>query len=220
MSTDKEIVISYFPIRGRAEPIRLLLEDMGVPYRNEPVDIKQWRKIKAETPFGKVPLYHEGQLEIAESHAIMRHLARRYDLYGNDELEGTRCDVVQEVLHDAVEQFAELMWNPDFAQVRDDFIQKRLRPMLTNLQQYLQDADGSPVHWVGRGNTFVDYIGYVWLDMVRALAKEVLQEFPRLWNLYQEFEKRPRIRAYLESDRRYPTITLAMAYFGNTPETS
>jgi glutathione S-transferase len=220
VTSDNDIVITYFPIRGRAEPIRLLLEDLGLAYRNDAIDIKQWRKIKSEMPFGKVPLYREGKLEIAESHAIMRYLARRHGLYGADESERMRCDVVQEVLHDAIEQFAELMWNPEFAQVRDGFIAKRLRPVLANLQRYLQDNGGDGSYWIGGGNTFIDYIGYVWLDMVRALAAELLQEFDHMGKLYHEFGQRPRIRAYLDSGRCYPTLTLPMAHFGNTPETS
>ncbi|MEJ2105742.1 MAG: glutathione S-transferase family protein [Acidiferrobacteraceae bacterium] len=85
-----------------------------------------------------------------------------------------------------------------------------------------QEAGTSNAHgkWMGSGNTFVDYIGHVSLDMVRALTSDVLQSFDRLWALYQVFQERPRIRAYRESDRRHPTLTVPMASFENTPETS
>lgn len=220
MDRNNENTITYFPIRGRAEPIRLLLEDMGVPYRNEAIDIPEWRKRKVETPFGRLPLYREGDYEIAESNAIMRFLARRYDLYGKNENEAVLCDILQEVLHDGVEQFATLMWNRNFSEEQDGFIEKRLTPMLVNLQRFLEHKNDDTSHWVGSGNTFVDYIGYVYLDMARALAIDVVQQFPRLWELYRTVGERPRLRDYLNSDRRYPTLTMPMAYFGNTPETS
>lgn len=220
MESGAEVTIIYFPIRGRAEPIRLLLEDLGVAWRNEPVPLGTWRRQKGEMPFGKVPIYCEGDLEIPESHAIMRHLARKHELYGRDGNEAIRCDILQEVLHDAIEQFADLMWDKDFAEKRDGFIRKRLIPMLTNLERYLENTSESSSHWVGSGNTFVDYIGHVYLDMVRALASDVLRSFDRLSTLYQAFQERPRIRAYRESDRRYSTLTVPMASFGNTPETS
>jgi glutathione S-transferase len=220
MESGTEISVIYFPIRGRAEPIRLLLEDMAISWRNEAVPLDKWRRQKEEMPFGKVPIYREGDLEVPESHAIMRHLARKHELYGRDGDEAIRCDILQEVLHDAIEQFADLMWDKDFAEKRDGFIRNRLIPMLKNLERFLENTNDNRSHWVGSGNTFVDYIGHVYLDMVRALARDVLQSFDRLWALYQAFQERPRIRAYRESDRRYPTLTVPMASFGNTPETS
>jgi glutathione S-transferase len=215
-----EAIVTYFPTRGRAEPIRLLLEDQGVPWRDDPVPVEEWRRKKREMPFGKLPVFRQGDLEIPESHAILRHLAHRHELYGRDGNEAIRCDILQEVLHDAIEQFADLMWDQEFADKREGFTRKRLIPMLKNLERFLENTNASRSHWIGSGNTYVDYIGHVYLDMVRALATDVLQSFDRLWELYQAFQERPRIRAYRESDRRYPTLTVPMASFGNTPETS
>ena len=37
-------------------------------------------------------------MEIFQSHAIIRHLARVHDLYGSTEAEKIRCDVIEEAL--------------------------------------------------------------------------------------------------------------------------
>jgi glutathione S-transferase len=70
--------ILYFDIRGRAEPLRLLLEDVGVEYPDQQVTLEQWPETRATIPFGRMPVYSEGDLEIAESFAIMHYLGRKH----------------------------------------------------------------------------------------------------------------------------------------------
>lgn len=212
--------ITYFGFRGRAEPIRLLFEDMGLPYSEDVVDFRAWRKRKPEMPFGRVPVYREGGLEVPESHAIMRHLARKHGLYGGDEIEATHCDVLADALRDALDAFVNLIWDKDFENKRAAFIKKRLMHSLGRLEQYLAGIDRATEYWVGSAISFVDYIGWVYLDVVRPLAPDALRALPHLAALYKAFGERPNIHAYLESERRYPTMTASMAYFGNTPETS
>jgi glutathione S-transferase len=75
-------VITYFDIRARAEPIRLILEEVEVEYEERRVRARDWQELNPRTPFGRLPAYREGDLEIWQSHAVFRHLARVHDLYG------------------------------------------------------------------------------------------------------------------------------------------
>jgi glutathione S-transferase len=77
--------ILYFDIRGRAEPIRLLLEDAGVPYVDKQVSLDEWGAIRGTTPFHRMPVYSEDDKEIPESFAIMNYLGRKHGLLGGDE---------------------------------------------------------------------------------------------------------------------------------------
>ena len=55
MASKGIIRIRYFNVRGRVEPIRLLLEDASIPYEETPqTDILEWRNIKKETPWHSV----------------------------------------------------------------------------------------------------------------------------------------------------------------------
>lgn len=55
MASKRIIRIRYFDVRGRVEPIRLLLEDASIPYEETPqTDIFEWRNIKKETPWHTV----------------------------------------------------------------------------------------------------------------------------------------------------------------------
>lgn len=220
MTGNEKPIITYFPIRGRAEPIRLMLEELGVDYEENPVALRQWRDLKPQMPFGKVPVYQEGDLKISESHAIYRYLARKYGLYGDSEHDVIRCEILEHVLSDAIEAFGRLMWSPEFDSKRQEFVDGPLTTTLTNLERYLGDLPRDPDYWVGHGLTYIDFLGWNYLDFVRALAGDIIDNFPILKQLKRAFESRPRVKAYLQSDRRPATITVPNAKFGGTPETS
>lgn len=220
MESSAEPVITYFPIRGRAEPIRLMLEELAIKYRENPVAGADWRALKPQMPFGKVPMFEDGEHTIHESHAIYRYLARRCDLYGRNESERIQCDMLEQVLSDAVEAFGRLTWSSHFSEKRQDFIDKQVRNTLNNLETYLTNNDRDKDCWVGNRLTYVDFLGWTYLDCMRALAGDIVKDYPNLAYLKESFENRPRIKAYLESDRRPKTITVSMASFGGTPESS
>jgi glutathione S-transferase len=91
---------------------------------------------------------------------------------------------------------------------------------LNNLETYLTNSKRDKDFWVGNGPTYVDFLGWAYLDNIRALAGDLVNDYANLAHLKESFENRPKIRAYLESDRRPRTITVSMASFGGTPETS
>jgi len=51
--------IMYFPIRGRAEPTRLILALAGQKFENEVVAFADWPQVKATLPIDQMPIYKE-----------------------------------------------------------------------------------------------------------------------------------------------------------------
>lgn len=75
MASEAPLQLFYFPVRGRLEGTRLLLELTGTPYEYTPVT--SWPgDMKAKTPFGQLPFLIHGDLEVAQSMAILRYVAR------------------------------------------------------------------------------------------------------------------------------------------------
>jgi glutathione S-transferase len=171
-------------------------------------------------PFGQMPLYQEGELVIPQSHAIYRYLARKYGLYGQDERERVRCDIVEEVFVDAQNVLGGFFWHAKFAELRSDFERTRLPELLAGLERLLAENDGGRSFWVGQSLSYVDFCAWHFLDYVRAFSQAALERFPLLHAFKQRIEARPRIAAYLASERRPRTLTVSMAPFGGTPETS
>jgi glutathione S-transferase len=212
--------ITYFAVRGRGEIIRLILEETGTPYRERRVGEAEWPAVKPTVPFGQLPLYEEGALAIPHSHAIYRYLARKHGLAGRDEAERIRCDIVEETFVDAQNALAGFYWHRDFAKLRDEFERESLPRLLESVQRLFLANPSGQEYWVGDALTYVDFCAWHFLDYVRPFSQRTLEAFEPLHAFKKRIESRPRIAAYLASERRPPTQTVSVAPFGGTPETS
>jgi glutathione S-transferase len=200
--------IAYFEGRARVEPIRVILEELAIPYEDQKVSFESWAKMKSDTPFGALPSYREGDMEIFQSHAIIRHLARVHDLYGTSEAERVRCDVIEEAMSDLNELVGKAPWRTNFASERADYIANELGPTLDRLERFLKSNQHPGGFWVGSSLTFVDLIGYAILDSTGAMFPEALERCPALQEFREKIAGRPRIAAYIESGRRPATLQL------------
>ncbi|KAG2497343.1 hypothetical protein HYH03_004504 [Edaphochlamys debaryana] len=107
-STPSLPVLQYYPVRGRAEPIRLVLSYVGRTWFETPAaSIRQIEGVMHREfdgyPFRQLPRFidegHEGgpphgEVDLVQSQAIMRHLGRRHGLYGSDLVEAGRIDMI------------------------------------------------------------------------------------------------------------------------------
>lgn len=74
----KNVVLTYFPIQGRAAPLRLLMEDAGVEY-TESNDVAAFREDKMDCelyPFNQLPRLTVNGIHLAQQGAILRLLAK------------------------------------------------------------------------------------------------------------------------------------------------
>ena len=64
------MTLVYFDVRGRAEAIRLLLEESGVAYRDQRINGDTWATIKnaPRLLFGQVPMLQDGDLATVQSY--------------------------------------------------------------------------------------------------------------------------------------------------------
>jgi glutathione S-transferase len=200
--------IAYFEARARVEPIRVILEELAIPYEDKKISFETWAEMKNDTPFGALPSYRKGDMEIFQSHAIIRHLARTHDLYGSTEAERVRCDVIEEAISDLSELVGKAPWRIDFENGRVDFVANELGPMLDRLERFLKSNREPGGFWVGSSLTFVDLIAYSMLDSTGAMFPEALEKRTALREFCARIASRPRISAYVESGRRPAIIQL------------
>ena len=118
MSTDNSASVAtlgYWPARGVAHPIKMLLEYTGTPYKlwlaesgPAPTFSKQlWLDIKHEHmkdyDLPNLPYYDNGKgLKITQTKAILMHLARVNDLAPGpeDETANVHADMIREFFND------------------------------------------------------------------------------------------------------------------------
>ena len=91
-SEKHEATLYYFAGRGLADQIRWLLAASGVSFTQKLITQRAHfeRMSKRQLPFGQLPLLQIDGLEIVESQAIVRYLARRANLQGEEKRDKTR----------------------------------------------------------------------------------------------------------------------------------
>ncbi len=107
------VSLRYFDCRGRAQPLRDVLIDAGVEFQDDRVGIgPEWLGLKAETPFGALPVLLWGDQAIAQTLAIANFLARQLGQYdGRSSAEIARLEMLTSAAYlDLIQPIAELLW--------------------------------------------------------------------------------------------------------------
>ena len=201
--------ITYFPIRGRGEIPRMLLEVAGVEYEDVRLSFEEFQGRKPSLPFGQLPLYEDEEVgEIPQSAAIARHLARKFNFYGKNESEKTLVDVVVDGWLDVhVNTFAKYLFSPEYNSKKGE-IKEALKNWLGMMQKLLQKNNGGNGYFVGDSLTLADFYAFNFLNnYVKAAASDVLDTLPVLKNYLSRLLAHPKLDAYIKSGRR-PAITM------------
>jgi len=101
--------LSYFDLRGRAEPARLLLHQAGVEFEDARVaapwdELAPWVALKPTTPFGQLPLLIADGVTISQSMTIARYIAKTYGLAGRNNLENAKMDELVDAIAEVTEK--------------------------------------------------------------------------------------------------------------------
>jgi glutathione S-transferase len=214
----------YWPIQGRGEFARLVLEDAGADYvdvTRAPDGMKRMKDalgggIPQLLPFAP-PFLHAGDIWLAQSAQVTSFLGEQLGLapageparYVARTIMLTIADLIDEV-HDTHHPVAtDKVYGEQKAEAKlraESFRGKRLPKFLAYLEKNLErNAAG-----VFAG-TDVSYVDLAAFQIVEGLTYAFPRTFgalhakvPRLLALHERVGKRPRIAAYLASDRRYP----------------
>jgi glutathione S-transferase len=228
MPTKTPYELYYWPsIQGRGEFVRLVLEEAGTAY----VDVARLPASKGGMgammkllehgahgvrPFAP-PFLKVGRLLVSQTANIVAFLAARHDLVPKEEasrlhanaLQLTIADLVGEV-HDTHHPIAGSLYYED--QKREakkrsaDFVRERMPKYLRYFERVLRENGGE--HFVGDALSYVDLSMFQVREGLayafpRALAR-LAPKIRTLSALRDRVAARPRIAAYLASDRRLP----------------
>jgi glutathione S-transferase len=214
----------YWPIQGRGEFARLILEDNGTDYVDvgrKPDGMKRMRAVldggePALLPFAP-PFLHAGDVWLAQSAQIASFLGERLGLAPQSEparfaartVTLTIADLVDEV-HDTHHPIATDKYydeQKDSAQLRSrSFREARLPKFLRYLERNIERSGHGVL--IGNDVTYVDLCAF---QIVEGLSYAFPHAFgklhdtvPKLLALRDRVAKRPRLAAYLASPRRRP----------------
>jgi glutathione S-transferase len=220
----------YWPgLQGRGEFVRLALEEAGTSYRDvaqEAPEDEASRTIAAAlddwgtaTPAFAPPFLRHGRRVIGQTAAILLYLGDRHRLAPKTEtgrlwthqLQLTIADAVAEA-HDSHHPIASRLYyedqKPEAKRRAEDFCRHRMPKYLSWFEAVL---DRNPK---GRGHLVGARVTYAELSLFQLVAglsyafpkasRTALKATPKVAALAESVAARPRIAAYLASERRIP----------------
>lgn len=207
MSSAPKYEVLYFPIRGRAEQIRLLLAYTGTPFTDTAVT--DWPGYKSKTPLGQLPVLIDRtsgeEWAIPQSAAILRHLARTLGVYGANEREHVLADIVAETVVDVRARFIPVAMAARFqtpaetvAKYWAEGVNQNLEILNTLLSRSAAPAAG---FFVGEKPTYADLMVFDVLDGHVQIKPSCLDNQPGLKAFHDRIRNLPSIASYLASRR-------------------
>ena len=194
-----QVKLTYFNVRGRGEPARLLLAYGGIKYedcRLTPAfqDPTEWLKLKPNTPYGSLPLLEWDGTCIAQSMAVARFLAREVGLAGRDNMEAAQIDEIIDAVNDLLSAGAQVFFSKDEA-AKKKYATETVPAGLANIEARLEC----------RGGQFLVGNAFSWADLhlfdfcFNIPDKSCLDKFPKIKNLTERVCKIPNIKCWVES---------------------
>jgi glutathione S-transferase len=229
---DAPYQLLYWPgLQGRGEFVRLSFEDAGVPYEDvgrgsdaEGGGVAAIQRLLEEpgpwlTPFGPPALRH-GEVLVAQTAAILQYLGPRLGLVPEDEESRRRAHQIQLTIADLVAEVhqthhpvaSSLHYEEqrrEAARAAGFFVRERIPRFLRYLDRALDSNPAGGGRWlVGDACSYVDLSTFQVMAGLRyafpRAMRRIERRVPRLGALHDAVAARPRIAAYLASERRVP----------------
>ena len=209
----------YWPgIQGRGEFVRLVLEEAGASYvdvARQPGGMDEMMRLLKISPCYAPPMLRHGDLVLAQTATLCRYLGERHNLvppaaggrFLVDQLQLTIADLLDEAhdTHHPIDPMKYYEEQKEPARLRAAAFTGHRMPKYLG---FFERTIGGREFLVGDALTYVDLSMFQMLEGLtyafpKAFARTIAN-CPGLRGLRDRVAARPRIAAYLASDRRLP----------------
>lgn len=202
--------LTYFNLRARGEPIRLVFAYAGVDYEDVRVSYEniaeEWPPIKnsGKCPFGQLPILEVDGVTLCQSMTILRFVAKRHGLVPSNDLEQAKADMFSEAVYDLENAMVRIIVQPDPEQKKamTDKFHKELPTVCKCLENVLDKNPKDEIYCVGNKLSFADICFFAFFNSYlgngEPAVPAALKDSPRLTALYKKVRDEPKIAAWLE----------------------
>jgi len=194
--------IHYFPVSGRGEFIKLILEEAGQKYEFVPhaPGSNTQPPLVDRLAYGQLPLYEDDGLSLVQSGTIIRYVAKKYSLYPSDLKVGAQAEMVVDGTLDFIgKYFGAALYNTI---TKDDFSKKVIPQWLGYFTKILKANNNGKEFVAGTKFSFADLALFQVLDVSAKWVPGSLDSFQLLKDYHARIGARPKVAGFLKSDRR------------------
>jgi len=221
MGSNSELTVAYWAIRGLGAPLRMICEYKGANYKAVNYEAKMvegklnkdcWFKdpnakqaILKRNPLANLPYLIDGDLVICQTNAIFKYLGRKFDLYGNNDIEMSKTEQCLYQIYDLRNDMVRVFYDPTgkFEQLADALLNKKAPTHLKKMENWL--AMYKTVYCISDTPCVADFHLWELIDQLEMFAKDrkhdsLLKGYPNLQQLYTKFRNLDALANYFKSD--------------------
>ncbi|KAF8360244.1 hypothetical protein PRIPAC_87167 [Pristionchus pacificus] len=195
--------LTYFDLRGRAEPIRMMFAIAGVPVEDKRIQMEEWMDVKKDYQFEKLPVLEVDGVQVSQTLAIIRYIARENGFAGPDNLTAAKADALCDQYADFITAF--MQWHIK-ALYESDYLPAKAK----NFHYFEAALAKSSTGWYAdtADLTHADVVIAAGLEMLKSLDKnadKLFDGFPLMEAHYKKYFAHPKLQKYLEErpDAKY-----------------
>mmetsp|Transcript_22009 Transcript_22009/g.21268 ORF Transcript_22009/g.21268 Transcript_22009/m.21268 type:complete len:243 (+) Transcript_22009:87-815(+) len=201
----------YFAGRGLADQIRWMLAATRISYTTQVITTNSRFKsmAKVQLPLGQLPLLQIDNLEIVQSQACVRYLAKRGKINGSTPQEEVKCDMIAESCRDLIGLCTAapfIRYNNDVKKEFAQHIAKMKEVWKKNSSRYeiILKSNGGE-YLVGKELSYADVlVAHALTWFVEECGPEIVIATPLLVGLQNKVVNLPGVRAFIRSTSYYP----------------
>jgi len=190
--------VTYFNVKGLAEPMRYLLAYGNIDYEDVRVERENWPALKSNMPMGQIPVLEVDGKKAHQSVSICRYLGKQVGLGGANDWENLEIDSVVDTMTDfrlkitAVHQETD----PDLQAKKREVLEKEHFPFyLEKLEAIATENNG---HLAVGKLTWADIYFASLFELLNVLAKRNMTDgFPHLKKLIDTVQSIDSIKKWI-----------------------
>ncbi|KAI0566490.1 Glutathione S-transferase [Gracilaria domingensis] len=199
--------LTYFDLRGRAEPIRLAFILGGIEFEDDRFAFSSWKDIKATTPYGAVPTMTVDGEVAAQSNAILRYVGKLGKLYPTCSLAALKVDEIVDTLADLAMVLYGYRGDDQekLKEQRNKFVTEGIPRYAGALEKRLS-LFGEGVYAVDDKLSIADIVITCFINSIKCgimdfVPTDVFDEYPKLMAIHKTIMEQPSVVEWYE---KYP----------------
>jgi len=186
-----------------------MFAEAGVEYEDVRIEQADWPAEKSKTPFGSMPVLTVDGQWLAQSGAICRYLAAKFNLLGDSDVSAAFCDMIWESVGEGYFKCVDFAFEPDQEKKMKgiaDVMEKTVLPLLQKMEaKHSSDPEkGNKDHFIGGKLTLADIAIAYYLDEMSGMNPNLYDTIPSLHHIVKTTLARPNIKKWIETRPKTP----------------
>jgi len=201
MPSDQKMKLSYFNVKAKAYPLRLMLNAGNVDFEDCKYEFPDWVKVKADMPMGQMPVLEYKNQKLCQTTAIAEFIAAATGLAPKDAWQKSKVMEVICTCDDIDLKFSasKTEQNPEKKkELRDKLCKEVLTSFLVCLDKVI-GSNTKPGYCVGDTVTAADFYIFSVVDKFKCeqyehIPSTYIDQFTNMAKVYETVSQLPKVK--------------------------